>query len=128
MHVNRRTFLAGTAGLLAFGGAGPGFAQPTRNIKVGHTAAVDYAPAWVAIDKGYFANRNLNVAVEIARLPPELHDTAAVSDEAYAELERYFTPEQILELVVTAGWYHTISFVIGAARISLEPWAARFPA
>jgi hypothetical protein len=29
--------------------------------------------------------------------------------------------------VVTAGWYHTISFVLGAARIELEPWAARFP-
>ena len=61
-------------------------------------------------------------------LADELHDTAEVSDGVYAELERHFTPEQILELVVTAGWYHTISFVIGAARVPLEPWAARFPA
>jgi 4-carboxymuconolactone decarboxylase len=30
-------------------------------------------------------------------------------------------------LVVTSGWYHTISFVINAARVQLEPWAARFP-
>jgi 4-carboxymuconolactone decarboxylase len=63
----------------------------------------------------------------VIRLADELHDTAEVSDPAYGALERHFSPEQILELVVTAGWYHTISFVIGAARIAPEPWAARFP-
>ena len=63
----------------------------------------------------------------VIRLADELHDTAEASDTTYGELERHFTPEQILELVVTAGWYHTISFVIGAARIAPEPWAARFP-
>jgi 4-carboxymuconolactone decarboxylase len=63
----------------------------------------------------------------VIRLADELHDNADVSDTTYGELERHFTPAQILELVVTAGWYHTISFVIGAARIAPEPWAARFP-
>ncbi|HTP21741.1 MAG TPA: carboxymuconolactone decarboxylase family protein [Solirubrobacteraceae bacterium] len=63
----------------------------------------------------------------VIRLADELHDTAEVSDETYGELERHFTAEQILELVVTAGWYHTISFVIAAARVPLEPWAPRFP-
>jgi 4-carboxymuconolactone decarboxylase len=63
----------------------------------------------------------------VLRLADELHDTAEVSEATYGELERHFTPEQLLELVVAAGWYHTISFVIGAARIPLEPWAARFP-
>jgi alkylhydroperoxidase family enzyme len=63
----------------------------------------------------------------VLMLADELHESAAVSDGVYAELERHFTSEQILELVVAAGWYHTISFVIAAARIPLEPWAARFP-
>jgi alkylhydroperoxidase family enzyme len=63
----------------------------------------------------------------VIRLADELHDTSRVSDGTYAELERHFTAEQILELAVAAGWYHTISFVIGAARVELEPWAARFP-
>jgi 4-carboxymuconolactone decarboxylase len=57
----------------------------------------------------------------------ELHDTAGVSEETYATLERHFSAPQILELVITAGWYHTISFVINAAAVELEPWAARFP-
>ncbi|MGO9499347.1 MAG: carboxymuconolactone decarboxylase family protein [Solirubrobacteraceae bacterium] len=64
----------------------------------------------------------------VLTLADELHDNAAVSDATYAALEPHFTPQQLLELVVTAGWYHTISFVIGFARIPLEPWAARFPA
>jgi alkylhydroperoxidase family enzyme len=63
----------------------------------------------------------------VLRLADELHDTASVSDATFAELERYFTHEQILELVVTAGWYHTISYVIDAARVQREPWAMRFP-
>jgi len=28
--------------------------------------------------------------------------------------------------VVIAGWYRTIAYVINAARITPEPWAARF--
>ncbi|HET6870023.1 MAG TPA: carboxymuconolactone decarboxylase family protein [Solirubrobacteraceae bacterium] len=64
----------------------------------------------------------------VIQLADELHDTAAVSDATFAELERHFTAPQILELVIAGGWYHTISFVIGAAGVELEPWAARFPA
>ena len=40
----------------------------------------------------------------------------------------HFSAAQILELVVTAGWYHTIAFVIAAARVAPEPWAERLPA
>ena len=61
------------------------------------------------------------------RLADELHDTAGVSDDAYAALERHFTAPEILELTITAGWYHTIAFVINTARIQPEPWAARYP-
>jgi hypothetical protein len=37
-----------------------------------------------------------------------LHETAAVSDELFAELERFLDHPRILELAITAGWYHTI--------------------
>ena len=57
----------------------------------------------------------------------QLHDRAGVSDETYSALERQFSAPEILELTITAGWYHTISFVINAARVQPEPWAARFP-
>ena len=32
-----------------------------------------------------------------------------------------------LELTVTAGWYHTIAFVIGLTGVPPEDWAEPFP-
>ena len=63
----------------------------------------------------------------VFRLADELHHTSTVSDQLFQELERHFDPAQIVELCVTSGWYHALSYVINAARIPLEPWAARFP-
>ncbi len=63
----------------------------------------------------------------VFRLADELHDTSSVSDELFEDLERHFDAPQIVELCITSGWYHAISYVINAARIPLEPWAARFP-
>jgi alkylhydroperoxidase family enzyme len=64
----------------------------------------------------------------VLHLADELHDTADVSDTTFATLNEHLSTEQILELVVTSGWYHTIAFVINTARVQREPWAARFPA
>jgi 4-carboxymuconolactone decarboxylase len=63
----------------------------------------------------------------VVALADELRDSSDVSDATYAALAHHFTTQQILELVVTSGWYHTISFVLRAARVQPEPWAARFP-
>lgn len=64
----------------------------------------------------------------VLRLADELHDTSAVSDGLYAELDAHFDQRQILELTVTAGWYHTIAYVIGLAGLESEPWATPYPA
>lgn len=61
-------------------------------------------------------------------LADELYETARLSDALWDELLETWTPEHLLELIVTAGWYRTLSYVINAARIQHEPWAARFPA
>jgi 4-carboxymuconolactone decarboxylase len=71
-------------------------------------------PAWSAHD---------SVLIE---LTDELHDTCTVSDAVWDRLSATYSDEQVLELVVTAGWYRTLAYVIGTARIALEPWAARF--
>jgi alkylhydroperoxidase family enzyme len=63
----------------------------------------------------------------VIRLADELHDGAGVSDSDYAALERHFNATEILELVITAGWYHTIAFVINTARVQPESWARTFP-
>lgn len=63
----------------------------------------------------------------LVRLADELYDSEGVSDDLWDELRAAFSPAQILELIVTAGWYRTISYVVNAARVPLEAWAARFP-
>ena len=63
----------------------------------------------------------------LVRLVDEIHDTATVSDELWTPLAERYTPDQVLELVITAGWYRLLAGVINAAQIELEPWAARFP-
>lgn len=63
----------------------------------------------------------------ILELADALHAGAAIGDELYRRLEKAFRPEQIVELVVLAGFYHTISFVIGAFGIDNEAGAPRFP-
>jgi len=63
----------------------------------------------------------------VFRLSDELHDTGTLSEELWQELAARFDERQILELIVTAGWYHLIGFVCNGAGIELEQWAERFP-
>lgn len=63
----------------------------------------------------------------LVRLADELHDTSSVSDALWTELVPRFRDDQLLELVITAGWYRLLSGVINAARVEREPWAQRFP-
>jgi 4-carboxymuconolactone decarboxylase len=64
----------------------------------------------------------------LVRLVDELHDTARVSDELWAELAREWDPAQLVELVATVGFYHFVSFTANAFRVDQEEYAERFPA
>jgi alkylhydroperoxidase family enzyme len=64
----------------------------------------------------------------LLRLCDELHASATVSDALWAQLAAEWSPEQLVELVVLAGYYHAISFATNALRLPLEAFAARFPA
>jgi 4-carboxymuconolactone decarboxylase len=57
----------------------------------------------------------------------ELHDTANVGDALWRELAQHWSPAQLVELLVLAGWYRAISYVCNAAQVSPEDWAARWP-
>jgi alkylhydroperoxidase family enzyme len=62
----------------------------------------------------------------LIRAVDELHDQADIGDETWRALERILTAEQLLDLLMLAGWYHAISFVANAARVPLEEGAPRF--
>src|SRR5262245_7645606 len=63
----------------------------------------------------------------LIRLVDELHDPSRVSDALWAELRQYWSDGQLVELVVLAGFYHTISFVVNGLGVEHEQYAARFP-
>jgi 4-carboxymuconolactone decarboxylase len=62
----------------------------------------------------------------LLRLCDELHATATVADALWGQLAAAWSPEQLVELVVLAGYYHAIAFVTNALRLPLEPFGARF--
>ncbi|PKQ05649.1 MAG: carboxymuconolactone decarboxylase [Alphaproteobacteria bacterium HGW-Alphaproteobacteria-11] len=63
----------------------------------------------------------------IVRLVDQLHDTSTVDDALWTALKAAFSDEQLLEMIVLAGLYHMVSFVVNATRLPLEDYAARFP-
>jgi 4-carboxymuconolactone decarboxylase len=56
-----------------------------------------------------------------------LYDSNGIPEALWSELSARFGDDQLLEIVIVAGWYRLISYVINVARVELEPWAERFP-
>ena len=63
----------------------------------------------------------------LIRLADELHDTSTVSAELWAALAEHYSEAQLLELLIIAGQYRIISYVVNAVGVEQEAWAARFP-
>jgi alkylhydroperoxidase family enzyme len=57
----------------------------------------------------------------------ELHAASSITDALWAQLAAEWSPAQLVELVVLAGFYHLIAFAANAFRLPPEPFAARFP-
>ena len=63
----------------------------------------------------------------VIRLADELHATSGVAEEAWKEASAAFAPEQLIELVLLAGLYHAVSFMVNAFGVQHEASAPRFP-
>ena len=63
----------------------------------------------------------------VIRLADQLHDTNRVDDTLWEELAAHFVPEQLVELIMLAGLYHAVSYVVNAAGVQHEAFAPRFP-
>lgn len=74
------------------------------------------------IDPAFWSPRELL----ILRLADALHDTVTVDGALWAELKRAFSDEQILELIMLAGFYRTVGYLTNALALPLESYAARF--
>ena len=63
----------------------------------------------------------------VFQLADELHDASSIGEELWAALSREFSEEQILELILLAGFYRTVSYLTNGLRLPLEAYGARFP-
>jgi alkylhydroperoxidase family enzyme len=64
----------------------------------------------------------------VIELADQLHDTSHVDDMLWAKLAAHFAQDQLVELIMLAGQYHSISYVINACGVQPEPHAPAFPA
>ena len=63
----------------------------------------------------------------LIRLCDSLHQTSAVDDDVWAQLRTHHSDEAIMELLMLAGTYRTVSYLVNGLRLPLEPGARRFP-
>ena len=57
----------------------------------------------------------------------ELHRTDHLADSTWDRLCRDLSPQQIMDMIVTAGFYGLISFVLNSARTPLEAGTVELP-
>jgi alkylhydroperoxidase family enzyme len=63
----------------------------------------------------------------LIRFCDALHAACDIDDALWTELRARFSEEAVLELLLLAGFYRTVSYLTNALRLPLEPYAARFP-
>jgi hypothetical protein len=64
----------------------------------------------------------------LIRLCDELLDTCTIGEPLWRELHAAYTDPALLELLLLAGCYRTVSTLTNALALPLEDRAARFPA
>ena len=63
----------------------------------------------------------------LIRFCDALHASSDIGDALWTELRGQFSEEAMLELLLLAGFYRTVSYLTNALRLPLEDYAARFP-
>jgi alkylhydroperoxidase family enzyme len=63
----------------------------------------------------------------LIRLCDSLHENCTVDDALWAELAKHHSDEALLELLMLAGTYRTVSYLVNSLRLPPEPDAKRFP-
>lgn len=63
----------------------------------------------------------------IIRLADELYTTATIGEPLWTALAAEFSVDQILELILLAGFYRTVSYLTNGLGLPLESFGTRFP-
>lgn len=65
--------------------------------------------------------------VLILKLMDALHQTSRVEEALWVELRSEFEEMQLLELIMLAGFYHTVAYLCNGLDLPLEPYGAPLP-
>lgn len=57
----------------------------------------------------------------------ELHSQQSISAGVWTSLSEHYSNEQLIELVMLAGLYHAVSFVVNAFQVEQESFTPQFP-
>ena len=63
----------------------------------------------------------------ILQMVEQLHSNQNIPESLWEELSQAYEEDQLIELVMLAGLYHTVSFVVNSFKIKNETFAAAFP-
>lgn len=63
----------------------------------------------------------------LIRMVDELHHSATLSDESWAQLSESLSEPQLVEVIMLAGLYHAVSFVVNGLKVEREKFAPGFP-
>jgi alkylhydroperoxidase family enzyme len=63
----------------------------------------------------------------VIRLSDQLHRDANIDEHLWNDLSGYFNEEQLVELVMLAGLYHAVSFMVNVTGVQHETFAPLFP-
>jgi alkylhydroperoxidase family enzyme len=63
----------------------------------------------------------------LIRLCDTLHQSCDIDDELWLALRNAFSENAIIELLMLAGFYRTVSYLTNGLRLPLEGMGARFP-
>ncbi len=94
------------------------FARP-----MGFSEAWIHATVHAAADDPVWSERE----ALLVQMVDALHDTGDIPDDLWKALAALWDAPQLVELVILAGQYHLISFVVNAFRIEFEEGAPSFP-
>ena len=62
----------------------------------------------------------------LIQMADQLHESNLVDDALWALLSDVYQPDQLVELIMLAGLYHAVSFMVNACRIEREAFAPAF--
>lgn len=63
----------------------------------------------------------------LIRICDALHADCTIADELWSEASTVFSDEALLEIIMLAGFYRTVSYLTNATQLPLEAFAERFP-